>query len=503
MFFSVSALAQSKNQVDILIKNAYVFNGDGGDSVLTNIGITKDRIAYIGKKDIAAKETIDAKGKYVAPGFIDPHTHADRHLTVKGKNELLSWVYQGVTTVFTGSDGFGPYNIAKKFSEFEKNGMGTNVAQFVGFGPIRTKIVGQDDVKASVEQITEMKKLVAKGMQEGAIGFSTGLIYLPQMFSQSDEIIELSKEAAKYGAIYDSHMRNENNQLVKSVKEVLQINKEGGLPVHMSHLKVTGEPNWGKSAEIINMVNEARAKGINITANQYPFIASMTSLKATLIPAWAQAGGSKKMIARFNNPDDLAKIKEELAKRSDERNKLIWVMSRNEKFKDMYAKSLYQISVEKKISVPDLVIECIKADTGISIMNFSMTENDIVAFMKQPWVMTGSDGGGSHPRTYSTFTRILEEYVMKRNAISMSWAIRRGTGLTADVFKLKDRGYIKLGYYADVIVFDSKRVKANSTYNDPEQLSEGMDYVFVNGTKAIDKGVKTGALAGKIIRREQ
>ena len=499
---SFNAFSQSK-QLDVLIKNAYVFSGDGKDSVLTNVGITGNRITYIGKKVVSSKETIDAKGKYLAPGFIDTHTHADRYFENDLKKEMLPWVYQGVTTVFIGNDGFGTYKIANRCKLYEKTGVGTNFVQYVGFGPIRTFVVGQDDVKATPEQIVKMRKLVAKGMEEGAIGFSTGLIYLPQMFSNTDEVIELSKTAANYGGIYDSHMRGEGNELIKSVEEVLEINKEAGLPVHISHLKVSGESNWGKSTQVINMINKARAAGVNITANQYPFVASMTSLKATLVPDWAQAGGVKKMLSRFDDTVDVKRIKAVLSKRTDERNKLIWIMSKSPKFADMYGKSLYQIGLERKIPVADLVIEALKMDSGVAVINFTMSEDDIVNYMKQPWVMTGSDGGGSHPRTYSTFTLILEEYAINRKLMSISWAIRRATGLTADIFKLKDRGYIKEGYYADLILFDPLKVKAKASFTNPEALSEGMEYVFVNGVKVIDRGTKTGKLAGMGIRRSK
>lgn len=497
----ITVFAQQK-QVDILIKNAYVFNGDGKDSVLVNVGITGDRISYVGKNEVKAKEVIDAKGKFVAPGFIDPHTHADRWVEDRKRNELLAWLYQGVTTVFAGNDGFGPYKIGEKIKQFEDIGMGTNFALFVGFGPVRQAILSNNNVTPTADQLEQMKNMVAQGMQEGAIGFSTGLIYLPQMFSKTNEVGALYKEAAKYNAVYDTHMRNEGDRVEESVDEVLTIGDHVNLPLHISHIKIAGESNWGKADAIIAKINKARAKGINLTANQYPFIASMTGLKATLIPAWAQEGGSKKTLERFENPTDLERIKKTLAKKSDDGYKRIVVMSKNKKLAQITGKSVYDIAQMWGKPNEDAVIDIFKMDIGVSCVNFSMSEDDVVKLMKQPWVMTGSDGGGQHPRTYSTFTRIIEEYVQKRKLMSLSWAIHRATGLTATTFNLKDRGFIKEGYYADVIVFDPKNVKANSTFPEPEQYSEGMDYVFVNGVKAIDKGKKTGKLAGQIIKKQ-
>jgi len=498
---SIGAFAQQKN-VDILIKNAYVFNGDGKDSILVNVGITGERITYIGKEELKAKEVIDAKGKFVAPGFIDPHTHADRWIADRKRNDMLAWLYQGVTTVFAGNDGFGPYKIEQKTKEFEDIGMGTNFALFVGFGPVRQAILANNNVTPTADQLEQMKNMVAQGMQEGAIGFSTGLIYLPQMFSKTSEVATLYKEAAKYNAVYDTHMRNEGDKVEESVDEVLNIGDHVNLPLHISHIKIAGEGNWGKADAIISKISKARAKGINITANQYPFVASMTSLKATLMPAWAQEGGSKKTLERFENDTDLGRIKNALAKKSDDVYKRIIVMSKNNKLAQIAGKSVYDIAQMWNKSNEDAAIDIFKMDIAVSCVNFSMSEDDVVKLMKQPWVMTGSDGGGQHPRTYSTFTRIIEEYVQKRKLMSLSWAIHRATGLTATIFNLKDRGFIKEGYYADLIVFDPKNVKANSTFPEPERYSEGMDYVFVNGVKAVDKGKKTGNLAGKIIKKQ-
>jgi N-acyl-D-aspartate/D-glutamate deacylase len=500
LLFSAAANAQQKT-VDILIKNAYVFNGDGGDSVLTNVGITGERIAYIGTDLVNSKEVIDAQGKFLAPGFIDAHTHADRWVKDRKRQEMLPWLYQGVTTVFAGNDGFGPYKIGENAKEFKEIGMGTNFAFFVGFGPVRQALLANNDTAPTAAQLGQMKKMVADGMQEGAIGFSTGLIYLPQMYSKTDEVTALYAEAAKYGAVYDTHMRNEGDRVEQSIDETLAIGQNTNLPLHISHIKVSGEANWGKADKVIAQINAARAKGVNITANQYPFIASMTSLKATLMPGWAQEGGSKKTLERFKREEDLARIKAALEKKSDQVYQRIIIMSKSKKLAAIAGKSVYDIAKAWNKSNADAAIDIFKMDIGVSCVNFSMNEDDVVKLMQQPWVMTGSDGGGLHPRTYATFTRIIEEYVQKRKLMSMAWAIHRATGLTATTFNLKERGFIREGYYADIIIFDPLKVKANSTFAQPEQYSQGMDYVFVNGVKAVDNGKKTGSLAGQVLKR--
>ena len=489
-----------QQQLDLLIKNAYVFNGDGKDSVLTNVGITGQRITYIGTKAKMSKEVIDAKGKFLSPGFIDTHTHADSWIKDKKRQEMLAWLYQGVTSVFAGNDGFGTYKIGEQIKQFEAIGMGTNFGLFVGFGPVREAVLGTKNVQPTNEQLAQMKQMVAAGMQEGAIGFSSGLIYLPQMYAKTSEIAELYKEAAKYGAVYDTHMRSEGDGVLTSIDETLAIGQNLNLPLHISHLKVSGERNWGNADAVIEKINAARAKGINITANQYPFVASMTSLKATLIPGWAQEGGSEQTLKRFEDATDGLRIRKALAKRNDEGFKRIIIMSKSENMTEITGKSVYEIAQMWKMANEEAAVKILTTDIGVSCVNFSMSEQDVVKMMQQPWVMTGSDGGNLHPRTYATFTRIIEEYVQKQKLMSLAWAIRRATGLTADTFNLKDRGYIKEGYYADLIIFDPTLVEAHSTFAAPEQYSSGMDYVFVNGVKTIDKGVKTGKLAGQIIK---
>lgn len=495
---------QTLKEVDILIKNALVYDGMNNPPERVAVGVSGEKIAYIGERheQLTAKYTIDAKGAVLSPGFIDPHTHADRWLKDPGRKDVLPWVKQGVTTLFAGNDGFGPYDVQSTFEKIEKGGMGANLALFVGFGTIRTKVLGKGDVQPTEKQMEEMKKLVKKGMNEGAIGFSTGLLYVPQRYSKTEEVIELSKTAAEYGAIYDSHIRSETGRMLESVEEVLHIGKEANIPLHISHIKTAGARNWGKSEKAIKIINKARAKGVNITANQYPFIASLTSMKTNLIPGWAQAGGNNKMLERFEDEVDLKRIKKHLQKRSDEANKKVMLSSRDAAFDYLNGKTLYEVCQEWKLPIEETVIKILKMSPAISAISFSMAEEDILNFMKEPWVMTGSDGGGIHPRTFATFSKIIDHYTVREKVLELQQTIYRATGLTAKTFNIKNRGSLKEGNYADLIIFNPENIKTNSTFKDIEHFSDGMSYVLINGKIVIDDGEHTSVRAGKPVLKQ-
>jgi len=341
-------------------------------------------------------------------------------------------------------------------------------------------------------------------MQEGAIGFSTGFLYLPQRFAETPEAIALAQVAAKYdGAMYDTHMRSEGSGLLKSIRETMEIGKKAGLPVHISHLKASGRDNWGSSKAAIALIDSARASGLDITANQYPFEASMTSLRANTIPGWGQEGGLRAMVKRLKDPEMSKKIKDRLNERDPDFAKNVVIASKAEGFGDINGKSLHTLSQEWQVDVGELVVRLLIMNPGVSAITFSMAQGDIENYMVQPWVMTGSDGGGAHPRTYSSFTKILETYVLDKKLFSMAHGIHRATGLTAEVFNLRDRGLIETGRYADIILFDPSKLKAESTFKEPEALSLGMEYVWVNGQLAIAQGTYTGALAGKALKRPE
>lgn len=508
LVLNVSFLAaQKKERLDVLIKNAWMFDGSGSDSVQQDIGFTDDRITFIGKADqrLKAKKIIDGTDLYLCPGFIDPHTHHNgRLLSEKEKDRSVVRVLkQGVTTIFMGNDGSGPFPIGETLDLWQNEGIGPNAGLFVPHGTVRTKVIGYRNIGVSDEQIEHMKDLVEQSMKEGAFGLSTGLFYTPGFFSSTDEVVELSKVAAAYGGIYDTHQRDEGSQnigVINSVKEVLEIGEKAHIPVHISHIKVLGAPVWGKSKEIIRMVEEAQAKGIDVTASQYPYVASRTGLSSALVPSWARDGGTSAMRKRFD--DDLLRdsilsgIAESIRMRTNTADKLFLSIP-SDKFLD--GKSLADVAQAWNMTPEEATIAILK-DKSPSVHSFSMTEEDVTNFMRQPWVVVGSDGGAGHPRAYGTFPRAIRRYAMDQHVQPLGQAIHKSTGLTAQILNIKNRGLIKEGYYADVVLFDPKTFKDNATFEKADQFASGVEYLFVNGKLTIDKGEYMNVLPGKALR---
>ncbi|NGM61308.1 D-aminoacylase [Sphingobacterium sp. SGG-5] len=505
--FSVVILkAQRIGKLDVLIKNAWVFDGTGADSVQVDVGIRKDRILFVGKrKGLKAKRTIDGTGLYLAPGFIDPHTHHNGRLMSEDaeKRAVLRELKQGVTTIFMGNDGSGPLPIGETLDQWQRDGIGVNAALFVPHGTVRTKVVGYRNIGVSDEQIEQMKGLVEQGMKEGAFGLSTGLFYTPGFFSSTDEVVELSKVAAAYGGIYDTHQRDEGSQsvgVINSVKEVLEIGEKANIPVHISHIKVSGTPSWGKSVEIIRMMEEAQRKGIKASANQYPYVASRTGLSAAIVPPWVRDGGTSAMRKRFQDEtlrDSILQGIGELIKGRTGTADKLFLSIPSDPFLDN--KSVDEVAKAWNMSPEVAVVEILKTKLP-SVHSFSMTEEDLVNFMRQPWVMVGSDGGGGHPRAFGTFPRLIRRYAIDKNILSLAQAIHKSSGLTAQTLHIKDRGVIREGYYADIVLFDPKTIEDKAVFGHAEQLAEGMVYVWVNGKLTIDKGEYTRELAGRALR---
>ncbi|MBL1407426.1 N-acyl-D-amino-acid deacylase family protein [Sphingobacterium faecale] len=501
--------AQRTDKLDVLIKNAWVFDGTGSDSVQLDVGICKDRILFVGKEEgLKAKRVIDAVGLYLAPGFIDPHTHHNGSLMSEdaGKRAVLRVLKQGVTTIFMGNDGSGPMPIGETLEQWQQDGIGVNAALFVPHGTVRTKVIGFRNIEASDAQIEQMKVLVEQGMKEGAFGLSTGLFYTPGFFSSTDEVIELSKVAAAYGGIYDTHQRDEGQQsvgVINSVKEVLEIGEKANIPVHISHIKVLGTPSWGKSLEIIRMVEEAQKKGIKATANQYPYVASRTSLSAAVVPPWVRDGGLSAMKKHFHDPslrDSILRgIGEMIRVRTGTAEKLLLSIP-SDPFLDN--KSIAEVAKIWNISPEAAVLEILK-DRSPSVHSFSMTEEDLLNFMREPWVMVGSDGGDGHPRAFGTFPRLIRRYAIDKNVLSLAQAIHKSSGLTAKTLHIRDRGFIREGHYADIVLFDPKTIADKAVFGKTEQLATGIEYVWVNGKLTIDRGEYTKALAGRTLRLNQ
>ncbi|MEP7343303.1 MAG: prolyl oligopeptidase family serine peptidase [Acidobacteriota bacterium] len=493
-------------KADTLIRGGNVIDGTGSAASKTDIGITDDRISFVGDAaaaGIQAGRTIDATGLTVSPGFIDPHTHAAQDLSSPKQNSNQAFLFQGVTTVVTGNDGSSPFPIGKTLDDWQRQGIGSNAIVLVGHGTVRGKVLGAADVQPTAEQLDKMKALVRQAMDEGAFGMSTGLYYAPGSFAKTEEVIELAKVVAERGGLYDSHMRDESSYnigLLGSIEEIIRIGREAHLPVHISHIKALGTDVWGQSKQAIELINRARAEGINVTASQYPYTASGTSITASLVPRWAEDGGAAQLLKRIEDPSVRPRLLAEMEKNLKRRNGANAILITSAKDHSIVGKRLDAIATMWKKTPIEAAIDIIKAG-GAGVASFNMTESDIEAFMKQEWVMTDSDGSGGHPRKYGTYPRKIREYVLNRHVITLPRMVQSSSLQVAELFKLKDRGKIGAGYFADVIVFDEKTINERATYEQPELLAEGMKFVIVNGKLAIDGGKYTGALAGQALRK--
>jgi len=499
---------------DVLITGGTVYDGSTAKPFTGDVAITGDKIVYVGPKaPMSAKRTIDAHGMIVSPGLIDAHTHSDHFLNSPDpkKRAVPAWVTQGVSTVFIGVDGNGPPGLKAEFARYKAQGVGTNIVSYVGFGAIRKLVIGDAARAPTPEELAKEEALTVQGMCEGAIGLSAGLFYAPQIFAKTDEVIALAKEAGARGGIYDTHQRDESSYsigLMASSKEVLQIGREGHIPVHFSHIKALGHDVWGKSDELIKLINDARAGGQNVTANNYPWLASHTGLDAALIPRWASDGGAAAMLKRFDDPALMARIKKEMAENLDRRGGAqTLLLTSGEADGSNISKEpppawsgryLSDLAKEWKMDPLDAAIRVLRESHGhASVVSFNISESDLENFMKQPWVVTSSDGGPGHPREYATFPTKYAVYVKEKHVIDTGFFIRHSSGLTADIFKLDRRGYLKPGYFADVLVFDPNGYVPKADYVHPAVLSEGVKELFVNGVASVDNGKMTGSLSGR------
>lgn len=499
-FFSYTEI--KAQQYDYVIKGATVFDGSGKDSVVCDVAIAADKIVFVGqlKNGYTAKSTIEGKGLYLSPGFIDPHTHYEPLLKNEKAEErvLARAIMQGVTTVFMGNDGNGPLPIGKALADFEKNGIGPNAAYFVGHNQVRKTVLGEKNVQPTAAQLNEMEVLVAQGMKDGAFGISTGLFYTPGNFARTEEVIALSKVAAQYGGTYDTHPRDEGSQnvgVINSTKEILNIGYQTGIPLHISHLKITGPGAWHKRDSVVYLIEKAQKEGIKVTANQYPYIASQTSLSAAVVPAWVRDGGLTAMRKRFIQPelrDSIIKgINTSIQNRTGDPAKLIIPAKGN--------RSVQAIANELKVTPEEAVIQlCTEANP--TVISYMMREEDVETLMKKPWVMTGSDGGSGHPRAYGAYARIIEEYAQKRKVMSISRAIHRSSYLVAQTLNVKNRGLVKDGFYADLFLFNPSEYKANSSFEKGDVLASGVKYVWVNGKMVVQNGNLQIVLNGKSLR---
>ncbi len=505
----IGSCGPQTTEVDILLKGGKIIDGTNRSAFVGDVGIIGDTISFIGNADesnLRAKQVVDASGLTVCPGFIDPHTHALGDLDSKERKQNINYLTQGVTTVFVGNDGRGPFDVAKISEKLSSAGIGTNVAFFVGHGTIRQEVLGTKDVAPNEDELDEMKTLVRKGMEEGAFGLSTGLYYSPGSFSTTEEVIELTKEIVPYEGVYESHIRDESSYnigLINAVKETIRIGEESGAPIHFAHIKALGVDVWGKSAEVIQLVEEARGRGITVTGDQYPWKASGTSIRGALVNRWVSEGGNDQYKKRLNDknllPKIRAEIKENIRRRGGAESLLI---SANYKDKDMIGLTLAEISDKMGLDPVETAL-AIERNGGASVASFNMNEEDIINFMTQEWVMTSSDGSTGHPRKFASFPEKYRRYVVENQVLTLENFIYKSSALTASTFTVEKRGSLKVGNFADVIVFDEDEYNPRANFSEPTNLSEGVKYVLVNGQLAIENGNLTEALSGSVLRRNQ
>lgn len=515
---------------DVLIRNGTVYDGTGAPGMRADLGIRADEIAAIG--DLARAEapvTIDATGLAVAPGFIDMHTHSDSSLLEDGR--ATSFVLQGVTTELLGEHtSAGPIlgkaergifsltedaqtkaptpdwtTLGGYFAKLESQGISVNVASYVASGQVRASVVGYEDRPATADELDEMTRLVADAMREGAVGLSSGLAYVPNVYATTDELVALARVAAAHGGFYGTHLRGGGgDDPLAGLKEALAIAERAGLPLEIIHINST---SGGRIAEFAALVDEARARGVDVTANLYPYIAGMSFLRS-ILPAWAQEGGTDAMLARLRNRGDRARIQQALARSSPERWQRTFVSSTNPAIDGQTIADLAAgRKVEPAVALMDIVLE----EGGYAFyISFGNTEENLTRGMALPWVHFGSDGasvtvegyegGKPHPRFFGSFARVLGKYVRDEGVLTLEQAVHKMTGLSAARLGFDDRGRLAAGAKADVAVFDPRTVIDRATFERPLQYASGVSHVLVNGILVVDNGAHTGAKPGRVLR---
>ena len=497
-------LAWDPIEADWLLRDGMLSDGSGGPAVVGDLAIKGDRIVAVGRFESRAARVIDCRGKVIAPGFIDLHNHSDNRIVQAQTRLARNYLTQGCTTIVTGNCGGGKLDVADYLSQLERHGAGVNVVHLIPHGSLRRRIIGQTKRAPTADQIEQMKQLVERGMREGAWGMSTGLIYVPGAYATTDEIIALARVVSTYGGIYASHIRDERAGLLESVEEALKIGQGASLPVHISHFKVLGKPNWGTVRLAARRIEQARHAGQLVTADQYPYLASSTSLGAMLLPSEARAGGREAMIARLKDPRQRVQLRNQIAENLRNRGG-IQIVSYTPR-PEWVGRRLSEIAQQEKRSAADLAVEILQQG-GAGAVNFGMSPDDVRFVMQLAWVATASDGSVKlpsktrpHPRSYGTFPRKLGYYRRQEQAISLDHAVRSCSGLPADILGITDRGYLRPGYFADVTVFDPAEIEDRATFEEPFVDSRGVLWVWVNGRTAIADGKPSDRLAGRPLR---
>lgn len=505
-----SGVAQER--YDVLLRNGRVLDGSGNPWFQADVAFLDGRIAAIGPLEGAtASLEIDASGLFVAPGFIDTHTHAGGGLATAELSHARPLLAQGQTMILANPDGRSPLDLAEQRNALLRDGLGVNVGQLVGHGSLRQAVIGMEDRLATDQELEEMKRLLRAGLEEGAWGLSAGPFYTPGSYSDTREHVELGKVAAEFDVPYQSHVRDEADYtvgVIEAVEEIITVSREAGIPGVFTHAKVLGPNVWGFSQVIVHRVERAREEGLEIYADQYPWPASATGLSAALLPRWSQVGGRDSLQARLEDPTTRARIREEMVENLARRGGADRIQFRRfSQDPTIEGRLLSDVAAERGMDPLDLSLELLTLGSP-AIVSFNMIERDIETFMIQPWTMTSSDGdlvpwgeGVPHPRSYGSFPRKLREYVVEREIITLSFAIRSMTSLPAQVYRIPDRGLLQEGMAADVVIFDLEKTREKGTFTDPHQLAEGMIHVFVNGEAAILDGEFTGILAGKVLQK--
>ncbi len=542
VFVAMTASAQSSSY-DVLIKNGTVYDGTGGNPRRVDVAINGDKIVAIGNlKNAKAKTIIDANGLAVAPGFINMLSWAVTSLIADGRS--MGDIKQGVTTeIFGEGDSMGPLSEAMKqerlaglrsrtFKEIpwttlaeyltflEQKGVSCNVASYVGATTIREYVIGMEDKQPTPPQLQQMRELVRKEMEAGALGIGSSLIYPPAFFAKTEELIEMCKVAAAYKGKYISHMRSEGNQLIEGVQELIRIAREAKIPAEIYHLKASGKDNWAKMDQVLAMVNAARKSGLKITADMYWYPAGATGLTATL-PPWTQDGGMEALFKRLADPATRKKIVAEVRTSTDKwenmyaiagsADNILLVGFRNEKLHPYIGKTLAEVAKARGTDPVETIVDLLLEDRSrIETVYFMMSEENIKKQLRQPWVSSGSDAASitindevikqsNHPRAYGNFARLLGKYVREEKVISLTEAIRRLSGLPATNLGLDRRGFLKPGMLADVVIFDPNTIADKATFAQPHQYAVGMKHVFVNGVQVLKDGEHTGNKSGRAL----
>lgn len=516
LIFLLPMFLEGQEKPDIIITNGRILDGTGNSWFHADVAVKGDKIVFIRKGLVAqfpSSMVVDAKNMIVSPGFIDVHAHIEGGIfeTPTAKN----YIYDGVTSVVTGNCGGAADDIGNFFRRLDSMGTSINIATLAGHNNIRRMGMGLENRNATPDEMKKMEEYMVKAMKDGAVGLSSGLIYLPGMYSPTAEIVALAKIAAEYGGVYATHMRNEGLKVHEAIDEALTIGREAKIPVQISHFKVAGKANWGRSTETLDMIINARNQGFDVTIDQYPYTASSTNLAVTL-PDWALEGGLDSLRGRLKNNEQRKKIldgMQENLKASNRKDYTYAVVANFGPDSSFNGKSISQINLElgkkkKVINEANTILDMLEKSNAQMIYH-TMNEKDLVYFMKYPFNMPAADGGVSngkgmpHPRGYGTNARVLAKYVREDKVIKLEEAVRRMTSLPARKFGLKERGLLMEGMKADILIFDENTIKDLSIYENPHQYSQGISYVLVNGKIVIDQGHHNGVKSGRPIKLNQ